>query len=207
MLFRSNENYTKVILNNNSYNNYLEANYSNVTLKANDNLNLQSANNSVYLESYDGSIYLNADSGNNVRIDGQTYISQYTYVNRIYDYSDGSNNLELWGYGTNDGYWFESGQGNDTTLWNMMNGANLNLIQTNSGKVNISSQGGSVNLYSADGFNVTGSMIVSDGSGVFNSSLVVNNSDLTLDGGSNQHMNDGAHLYFDTCGEIGRAHV
>jgi hypothetical protein len=45
-------------------------------------------------------------------------------------------------------------------------------------------------------------MIVSDGSGVFNSSLIVNNSDLTLDGGSNVHMNDGAHLYFENCVDI-----
>lgn len=46
---------------------------------------------------------------------------------------------------------------------------------------------------------MTGSLIVSNASGVFNSSLIVSNSDLTLDGGTNQHMNDGAHLYFDTC--------
>jgi hypothetical protein len=46
-------------------------------------------------------------------------------------------------------------------------------------------------------------MIVSDASGVFNSSLIAYNSDLTLDGGSNIQMNNGAHLYFNNgCGDI-----
>ena len=49
---------------------------------------------------------------------------------------------------------------------------------------------------------MTGSLIVSNASGVFESSLIVSNSDLTLDGGSDIHMNDAAHLYFDTCVDI-----
>ena len=49
---------------------------------------------------------------------------------------------------------------------------------------------------------MTGSLIVSNASGVFESSLIVSNSDLTLDGGSDIHMDDNAHLYFDTCVDI-----
>ena len=65
----------KIYLGNNSTNNYLEANYNDVTLKANNNLNLISQNNHVYLESYDGTVYINDNSGNNTRIGGQTYMN------------------------------------------------------------------------------------------------------------------------------------
>jgi hypothetical protein len=60
---------------------------------------------------------------------------------------------------------------------------------------NGASVSGSLNVSGSS--TITGSLIVSDASGVFNSSLIVNNSDLTLDGGSNINMNDSAHLYFD----------
>ena len=72
----------------------------------------------------------------------------------------------------------------------------------NNGNVNIDALGGSVNLHSNNGFNVTGSMVVSDGSGVFNSSLIASNSNLTLDNGSNLEMTQG-HIYFNNgCGDI-----
>jgi len=60
---------------------------------------------------------------------------------------------------------------------------------------NGASVSGSLNVSGSS--TITGSLIVSDASGVFNSSLIVNNSDLTLDGGSNINMNESAHLYFD----------
>ena len=194
----------KIYLGSNSTNNYLEANYGDVTLDANDTLYLKSQNSNVYLESYDGSIRLNSDSNNNINMYGHTYINNHNlYVNRIWDDSDNSNYLELYGWNTDDGYWWEGGNGEDTTLLNNMNGANLNILQRNNGDVNIDATGGSVNLHSANGFNVTGSMVVSDASGVFNSSLIAYNSDLTLDGGSNIQMNNGAHLYFNEgCGDI-----
>ncbi len=54
----------------------------------------------------------------------------------------------------------------------------------------------------SSGATITGSLIVSDGSGIFNSSLIANNSDLTLDNGSNIEMNQG-HVYFNEgCGDI-----
>ena len=194
----------KVYLGSNSTNNYLEANYGDVTLDANDTLYLKSQNSNVYLESYDGSIRLNSDSNNNINIYGHTYINNHNlYVDTIYDDSDNSNYIQLYGWNTDDGYWWEGGNGTDTTLLNNTNGANLNILQTNNGDVNIDATQGSVNLHSANGFNVTGSMVVSDASGVFNSSLIAYNSDLTLDGGSNINMNDGAHLYFNNgCGDI-----
>ena len=138
---------------------------------------------------------------NSVQIYSHTYINndKTLYVNRMWDNSDNSNYLELYGYGTNDNYWWESGSGADTTLNNNWGGAHTNILNTNNGNVNVDATNGSVNIHSSNGTNITGSLIVSDGSGVFNSSLVVNNSDLTLDGGSNIHMNDGAHLYFDSC--------
>jgi cytoskeletal protein CcmA (bactofilin family) len=54
----------------------------------------------------------------------------------------------------------------------------------------------------SSGATITGSLIVSDGSGLFNSSLIANNSNLTLDNGSNIEMNLG-HIYFNEgCGDI-----
>jgi hypothetical protein len=54
----------------------------------------------------------------------------------------------------------------------------------------------------SSGATITGSLIVSDGSGLFNSSLIANNSNLTLDNGSNIEMNQG-HVYFNEgCGDI-----
>jgi hypothetical protein len=54
----------------------------------------------------------------------------------------------------------------------------------------------------SSGATITGSLIVSDGSGLFNSSLVANNSNLTLDNGSHIEMNEG-HVYFNgQCGDI-----
>jgi hypothetical protein len=196
-----NSNNAKVYLGDYSANNFLGTTSSDTTLSANNALNLKSENSSVYLESFDGSIYLNNDSGNNINLDGDTYVnnSSRMYVNNLWDNSDNSNYLQLFGWNTDDGYWWESGNGTDTTLLNSVNSANINILQRNSGNVNIDATQGSVNIHSANGMNVTGSLVVSDASGVFNSSLIVNNSDLTLDGGTNQHMNDGAHLYFDTC--------
>ena len=193
---------TKIYLNNSNTNNQLYANYGDVTLQSNNQLNLESQNGSVYLESFDGTIYLNDDSGNNVRMGGNAYINDNLYVNRIYDDNDNNNYLQLYGWNTDDGNWWESGNGADTTLLNNENNNNLNILQTNNGDVNIDATGGSVNIHSQNGMNITGSLTVSDASGVFNSSLIVSNSDLTLDGGSNIHMDDNAHLYFDTCVDI-----
>ena len=198
MMFKGvdDENYTKVLLNNESSNNYLEADYSDVKLSADNNLYLQSQNSSVRIDSYDGTIRLNRDSNNNVQIGGNTYIDtdRNLYTNRIYDNENNNNYLQLYGWNTDDGYWWESGNGLDTTLLNNENNNNLNILQTNNGDVNIDATGGSVNLHSNNGFNVTGSMIVSDGSGVFNSSLVANNSNLTLNNGSNLDIQDGGTL-------------
>lgn len=185
--------------------NYLLLDHLNndVKVNASDVLRLFSQNDHVYLESFGGTVYINDDNGNDTRIGGNTYINDNLYVNRIYDDNNNNNYLQLYGWNTDDGYWWESGNGADTTLLNNENNNNLNILQTNNGNVNIDATNGSVNLHSANGFNVTGSMIVSDGSGVFNSSLIVSNSDLTLDGGSNIQMNDGAHLYFNNgCGDI-----
>jgi hypothetical protein len=200
--FMGNEdnNIAKIYLGSTNTNNYLQANYGDISLSSNNTLYLQSQNDKINIDAYDGNLNLNTDSNNNVSIGGHTYINNRNlYVNKVWDNSDNANYLELYGYNTNDGYWWESGSGADTTLNNNWGGANTNILNTNSGNVNIDATNGSVNLHSNNGFNVTGSMIVSDGSGVFNSSLIVNNSDLTLDGGTNQHMNDGAHLYFHTC--------
>ena len=197
MMFKGvdDEYYTKVLLNNNSSNNYLEANYSNVKLSSNNSLYLQSQNDSVNIDAYDGNLYLNNDSNNNVTIGGHTYINNRNlYVNKVFDNNNTNNYLELYGWNTNDGYWWESGNGSDTTLLNNENNNNLNILQTNNGNVNIDATNGSVNLHSANGFNVTGSMIVSDASGVFNSSLVANNSNLTLNNGSNLDIQDGGTL-------------
>jgi len=65
---------------------------------------------------------------------------------------------------------------------------------------------GSLNVYGVtnlrDDVNITGSLVVSDGAGIFNSSLIASNSDLTLDNGSNIEMNLG-HIYFNEgCGDI-----
>jgi hypothetical protein len=190
-------------IDNNGYSK-LHSNDNGLDIEASGNgaLWLWSNYNNVNISSYDGSqLNLNNDGGEgNVRIghgNNNLYINSTTYVDKIWDYSDESNYLELYGSNTDDGYWWESGTSWDTTLLNNMNGANVNILQTNNGKINIDAS--SVNIHTTNGMNVTGSMIVSDASGVFNSSLIVSNSDLTLDGGTNQHMNDGAHLYFDTC--------
>jgi hypothetical protein len=133
---------------------------------------------------------------------GNTYIQNHNlYVDKIWDYSDGSNYLELYGSNTNNGNWWESGNGWDTTLLNGYGNANLNVINNASGNVNIDATNGSVNIHSSNGMNVTGSLVVSDGSGVFNSSLIAYNSDLTLDGGSNLKMNLGHIYYGDQCAE------
>ena len=198
--FMGNEdnNVAKIYLGNNSTNNYLEANYGNTRLSTDGTLYLESQNSQIRLNSYGGATKINNDSNSNVQIYGDTYIYNHNlYVDRIWDNEAGENYLELFGSNTNNGYWWESGTGYDTTLLNNMNSANLNILQRNGGKVNIDAP--SVNIHTTNGMNVTGSLVVSDASGVFNSSLIVNNSDLTLDGGTNQHMNDGAHLYFDTC--------
>jgi hypothetical protein len=207
---------------------YLEINSNGYSkLHSNDNgLDIEASGNgaiwlwsnysNVNISSYDGSqLNLNNDGGegnvnigngnNNLNINSNTYIDtdKTLYVNNIWDNSDNSNYLQLYGWNTDDGYWWEGGNGHDTTLLNNINNANLNILQTNNGDVNIDATGGSVNLHSANGFNVTGSMVVSDASGVFNSSLIAYNSDLTLDGSSNLNMNDGAHLYFNNgCGDI-----
>ena len=188
-------------LDNNGYAN-LYANGA-IDIEANTGpLWLWTNNDNVNISSYDGNqLRLNYDGGEgNVRIgngSNDLYINSTTYVDTIWDYSNSNNYLQLHGYNTNDNYWWESGNGADTTLLNSENGNNLNILQTNNGDVNIDATGGSVNLHSLNGFNVTGSLVVSDASGVFNSSLISNNSDLTLSGGSNQHMEDGAHLYFN----------
>ena len=186
--------------------NYLKLDHdvNEVTVRADSNLKLYSQNGHIYQESYDGSIYLNDDSANNIYLGGNTYVNnnRRLYVNNLWDNSDNSNYLQLYGWNTDDGYWWEGGNGTDTTLLNNINNANLNILQTNNGDVNIDATQGSVNLHSANGFNVTGSMVVSDGSGVFNSSLIANNSNLTLDNGSNIEMNEG-HIYFNNgCGDI-----
>lgn len=179
--------------------NYLQINNlsDEITLQSNNQLNLKSQNSSVYLESNDGTVYINDDSGNNTRIGGNTYINDNLYVNRIYDDNDNFNYLQLDGWNTDDGYWWEGGDGNDTTLLNNTSNANVNILQTNSGDVNIDATGGSVNIHSANGMNVTGSLIVSDASGVFNSSLNVNNSNLTLDSGSNLVIENNGTLTVD----------
>ena len=197
MMFKGveNENYSKVYLGNSTPNNYLSSEYGTVYLSSNNNLNLYSQNDSVDIESYDGTIYLNTDSGNNVRIGGNTYIqNRNLHVDMIWDYSDGSNYLQLYGWNTNDGYWWEGGNGHDTTLLNNYGNANLNILNTSSGNVNIDATNGSVNIHSQNGMNVTGSLIVSDASGVFNSSLNVNNSNLTLNNGSNLDIQDNGTL-------------
>ena len=197
-----NSSYTKMYLNGENTNNQLEANYNDVTLQSNNQLYLKSQNGSVNLESYDGNIYLNSDSGNNITLDGNTYFNtnKTMYVSNMRDNNDNVNYMQLYGWNTDDGFWWESGTGRDSTLYNDEN-ANINIL-ARSGKVNIDGND-TVNLHSVNGFNVTGSMVVSDGSGVFNSSLVVNNSDLTVENGSNVQMNDGAHLYFNNgCGDI-----
>lgn len=203
MMFKgaSDDTQMKVLLNNNSSNNYLEANYGDVYLNSNQQLYLRSSNNGINLESYDGSIDLNSDSGNNVRMYGHTYINNHNlYVNRVWDNSDTSNYVELYGWNTDDGYWWEGGNGQDTTILNSMNGANVNILQRNNGKVNIDAS--TVNLNTSNGFNVTGSMIVSDASGVFNSSLVANNSNLTLNNGSNLEIQDNGTLTVDGDGNF-----
>lgn len=205
MMFKGvqNENYAKVLLAAYSSNNFLEADNSDVKLQSDNNLRLISQNNHVYLESFDGTIYLNDDSGNNTRIGGDTYVyNGNLHVDTIWDYSDGSNYLQLYGWNTDDGYWWEGGNGNDTTLLNNYGGANLNILNTSSGNINVDATNGSVNIHTTNGMNVTGSLVVSDASGVFNSSLIAYNSNLTLDNGSNIEMNEG-HIYFNNgCGDI-----
>jgi hypothetical protein len=201
--FMGNEdnNIAKIYLGSTNTNNYLQANYGDVSLSSNNTLYLQSQNDQINIDAYDGNLNLNTDSNNNVSIGGNTYINnnRTLYVNQLWDNSDNSNYLQLYGPGTDDGFWWESGTGWDTTLLNNMNNANINVIKYDAGNINIDARNGAVNLHTSDGFNVTGSLVVSDASGVFNSSLLVNNSSLTLDGGSHIHMNDAAHLYFDTC--------
>jgi hypothetical protein len=176
-------------------------------------LSLWSNYGNVNISSYNGSqLNLNNDNGegdvnighgsNNLNIESNTYINtnKSLYVNNLLDNSDNLNYLQLYGSNTNNGYWWESGNGRDTTLLNNENGNNLNILQTNNGKVNIDAP--SVNIHTTNGVNVTGSLVVSDGSGLFNSSLIANNSNLTLDNGSNIEMNAG-HVYFHNgCGDI-----
>ena len=152
----------------------------------------------TYLESYNGTLYLNDDSNNDININGDSYFStsRTMYVSNMRDNNDNVNYLQLYGSNTDNGYWWESGTGRDTTLFNDES-SNVNIL-ARSGKVNIDASD-TLSIHTNNGVQITGSLVVSDASGVFNSSLVVNNSDLTLDGGSNIHMNDGAHLYFDTC--------
>jgi hypothetical protein len=195
-------------IQNNGYANlYSNANGVDIQANGGGQLWLWADSDDVWIGSYDGSqLHLNNDGGEgNVRIgngNNNLYIESTTYVNRIWDYSDESNYLELYGPNTDDGYWWEGGDGQDTTLLNNINNANLNILQTNNGDVNIDATSGSVNLHSNNGFNVTGSMTVSDAAGFFNSSLIAYNSNLTLDNGSNIEMNEG-HIYFNNgCGDI-----
>jgi hypothetical protein len=162
--FMGNEdnNYAKIYLGATSTNNYINADYDDVTLSANNVLSLQSQNSSVNIDSYDGDINLNTDSNNHISIGGETYINATTYVNMIYDYTAHSNYLQLYGTGTDDGFWWESGNGKDTTLINNENTSNLNILQENAGNVNISARQGSVNLSSQNGFNITGSTTLKD---------------------------------------------
>jgi hypothetical protein len=160
-----------------------------------------------------GSSYLGQGSGDQVIVSGSMYMDSLTqgrFVivgaegqvtdSNIFNYDgsqvgiSGSIKLNESAYIYNDGPLFFE----DTINGIQLNGGSGSYLEIdNNGKVNIDAS--SVNIHTTNGMNVTGSLVVSDASGVFNSSLIVNNSDLTLDGGTNQHMNDGAHLYFDTC--------
>lgn len=182
-----NSDNAKVYLGNFSSNNFISAVSGNTTLSTNDNL---------YLESSNGTMYFNNDSNGDINFDGDTYFNTSTnmYVTKMVDNNDGTNYLQLYGNNTNNSSWWESGTGKDTTLYSDET-ANINILNR-SGKINISGSS-TINISSVNGTNVTGSLVVSDASGVFNSSLVANNSDLTLTGGSNINMEDGAHLYFD----------
>jgi hypothetical protein len=155
------------------------------------------SDNRLDIESQNGSIYFNDNSTNNIYLQGDTYFNTGTtmYVTKMVDNNDGTNYLELYGNGTDDGYWWESGTGRDTTLYSDET-ANINILNI-SGKINISGSN-SINISSVDGTNITGSLVVSDASGVFNSSLIAYNSDLTLSGGSDIQMEDSAHLYFNS---------
>ena len=117
--------------------------------------------------------------------DLNTYLNtdKTMYVSRMRDNSDDSNMLELYGPGTDDGYWWESGNNSDTTLYNWMNGSNTNILQMDSGNVNIVAHQGSVNLSSNNGFNVTGNTSVF-GTTTVNGATTINNN-LTVTGNTN----------------------
>lgn len=154
------------------------------------------SDNRLDIESQNGSIYFNDSSNNEIYFQGDTYFNTGTtmYVTKMLDNNDSTNYLELYGNNTNNSSWWESGTGRDTTLYSNET-ANINILNI-SGDINISGSN-TVNISSVDGTNITGSLVVSDASGVFNSSLIVNNSDLTLSDGSDVNMNDGAILYFN----------
>lgn len=193
----------KVYFNDTNSNNYVEGNGNTMTIQGGNRMNVYSQGD-TFIEAYDGNIYLSDDSSAAINLQGNTYLNtnRTLYASNIRDNNNNNNRLELYGYGTDDGYWWESGNGNDTTLLNWDDTGNVNILKMNDGNINIDSRNGSVNIHTNNGLNVIGSLVVSDASGVFNSSLNVSNSDLTLSGGSNVHMDDNAHLYFDTCIDI-----
>jgi hypothetical protein len=163
----------------------LLTNYSGLTFD-NGNLNVSGAIEVTNIQGT-GSLYLQADKNDLRHFEIYNTSATDTHIKSnggLSFFGDDTNYLKI----------------DDSLQTVTVNGVNGVILNTHASVYSGLTVTGSVNV--SGNTSMTGSLIVSDASGIFNSSLIADNSNLTLDNGSNIEMNQG-HIYFNEgCGDI-----